>query len=398
MQRRSLLKFAAALALSAGVGLGAAHAQDPIRIGVIGPKTGPLAGGAAVTLFPNFDLWVHNVNGRGGLKLPDGTQRKVELVVYDDRTQPGETIKAVERLATQDKVDFIMGPYGTGFHLASAPTFAKHGYPHFATTSATDKIEELSKQYPTINFWLGSTTALARSVAEVLKEMRDRKDIGNRIAMVNVGDAFGIELANAARPVFKEYGFDIVYDQSYPLGTQDLAPVVKGAKATKPDAFVALSYPPDTFGLLAQARTEGLDVKAYYSAVGTAFQSFRDKMGASAEGVLGIGGVHFSPTMVEYRKQHKEVTGIDADWWASAVVYASAEVLGQSIEAVGLDRQKVNDYIKSRTFETVMGTVDLRKQSQPWFWTVGQWQDGQFVGVKGVNTPKPVPARIKTGW
>ena len=82
---------------------------------------------------------------------------------------------------------------------------------------------------------------------------------------MNVGDDFGIELANAGRPLFKEAGFEIVYDKSYPLGTQDYAPVIKAAKAANPDAFVAWSYPPDTFGLAEQAMIEGLNVKAYYS-------------------------------------------------------------------------------------------------------------------------------------
>ena len=80
--------------------MGVAQAQDaPIKIGVVGPKTGFMAGGAAVTHWPNFKLWAQEVNDRGGLKLKDG-QRKIELIEYDDRSQPAETIKAVERLAT----------------------------------------------------------------------------------------------------------------------------------------------------------------------------------------------------------------------------------------------------------------------------------------------------------
>ena len=84
---------------------------------------------------------------------------------------------------------------------------------------------------------------------------------GCRFTMVNVADAFGIELADAARPAFAEAGFEIVYDTSYPLGSQDLSPVVKGAKESNPDAFVAFSYPPDTFGLTEQAKIEGLNTK-----------------------------------------------------------------------------------------------------------------------------------------
>ena len=111
MKRRELLKLAAATALTAPLGLRAAQTQNAtLKIGVVGPKTGPLAPGAAVTHFPNFKLWANEVNDRGGLKLKGG-QRKVELIEYDDRTQPPETIKAVERLATVDKADFIMPVY-----------------------------------------------------------------------------------------------------------------------------------------------------------------------------------------------------------------------------------------------------------------------------------------------
>src|SRR5262249_12990918 len=108
MRRRELLKFAGATALAGSVGGRFARAADPVivKVGVVGPKTGPLAGGAAITHFPNFRLWAYEVNQRGGLKLKDG-QHKVELIEYDDKTQPPETIKAVERLATVDKVDFI---------------------------------------------------------------------------------------------------------------------------------------------------------------------------------------------------------------------------------------------------------------------------------------------------
>ena len=143
-------------------------------------------------------------------------------------------------------------------------------------------------------------------MADILKKMKANGQIGNKVAMVNVADAFGIELANAARPIFKKAGLDIVYDKSYPLGTQDLSPVVKGAKAANPDAFVAWSYPPDTFGLTAQAKIQGLNTKAYYTAVATAFPAFGGKFGKSAEGVLGAGGVNpDAPEMVAYRKAHE---------------------------------------------------------------------------------------------
>jgi len=125
MKRREFLKYSAATAVAGSLSAPAVRAElAPVKVGVVGAKTGPLAPGAAITHFPPYKLWAHEVNARGGLKLKEG-QRKIELIEYDDRTQPPEAIKAVERLATVDKADWIGGVYATGFNLATAPTFAK---------------------------------------------------------------------------------------------------------------------------------------------------------------------------------------------------------------------------------------------------------------------------------
>ena len=136
MKCGTALKLAAAAVFATSLSLGTAQAAEVIKIGAVAPKSGPLAAGAAITHWPNVKLWVHQVNARGGLKLNSG-RAKIELIEYDDRTNPGETIKAVQRLATQDKVDFILAPYGSGLNLAAAPIFAKYGYPQITSTSIT---------------------------------------------------------------------------------------------------------------------------------------------------------------------------------------------------------------------------------------------------------------------
>jgi branched-chain amino acid transport system substrate-binding protein len=397
MQRRTTLALAAAAALTVALPVAA---QQTIKIGAVAPKTGPLAGGAAVTQWPSIKMWVTQVNDRGGLKMKDGSMRKIELIEYDDRTNPGETIKAVERLATQDKADFIVAPYGTGLNLAAAPVFAKYGYPQIAVSSITDKGPELTKRYPTLFLTLGNTTAFANSVADILKALVDQGKIGKKVAMVNVADAFGIELAEAARPIFKQHGLELVYDKSYPLGTQDLSPVMKGAKAANPDAFVAFSYPPDTFALAEQAKIENLNVKAYYSAVATCFPAFGGKFGKSAEGILGAGGINpDAPEMKGYFETHKKLTGVDADYWAGPVTYASLQVLEQAIEGTGgVDKAAVTDYIKKNSFKTVLGDWTFKNQMIENFWTVGQWQGGKFVGVASTGKPGERPVQLKTGW
>ena len=400
MFRRTILKTTLAVAFAASALLAtAASSQDVIKLGSIAPKTGPLAGGAVVTQWPNVELWVEQVNSRGGLNVA-GKMMTIELIQYDDKTNPGEHIKLAQRLAEQDKVDFIVAPYGTGFNIASAPIYGRYGYPMIAVSAITDKAEELTDRYPNLFFTLGTTTAFVEGVREILIEQRDAGAIGNEIAMVNVADAFGIELADRARELFGEAGFELVYDKSYPLGTPDLSPVMKGAKASGAKAFVAWSYPPDSFGLAEQAIIENLDVALYYSAVATSFPAFKGAYGNKINNVLGAGGTNVDdPKVAEYRKAHLEITGKTADYWASANTYAALQILEQSIEGAGsIDRGVVTQYIKDNSFDTVMGTLNFENNISNTFWSVGQWQDGVFRGVKGSDVNGAVPVRVKSGW
>lgn len=400
MIRRSLMKLAAAgLVASSAFVASAAGAQDVIKLGAIAPKTGPLAGGAVVTQWPNVQLWVEQVNARGGLDV-GGKKMTIELIEYDDKTNPGEHIKLAQRLAEQDQVDFVVAPYGTGFNIATAPIYGRYGYPMIAVSAITDKMEELTERYPNLFFTLGTTTAFVDGVKEILVEQREAGAIGNEIAMVNVADAFGIELADRARELFTEAGFELVYDKSYPLGTPDLSPVMKGAKDSGAKAFVAWSYPPDSFGLAEQAIIEDLDVSVYYSAVATSFPAFSGAYGGKINNVLGAGGTNVDdPKVAEYRDAHLEVTGKVPDYWASANTYAALQILEQAIEGAGtLDRDVVTQYIKDNSFDTVMGDLSFENNVSHTFWSVGQWQDGVFRGVKGSNVDGAVPVRLKEGW
>jgi len=398
MKRREFLKYSAATVVAAPFVRAARADAGIVKVGVVGAKTGPLAPGAAVTHFPPYQLWAHEVNERGGLKLKSGAA-KIQLIEYDDRTQPPETIKAVERLATVDKADWIGGVYATGFNLATAPTFGKYGYPQLTQACVTDQGPALVKKYPGFFMFQSSTTAYAKGAIGVLKKLKDAGQIGNKVAAVNVGDDFGIELANAGRPLFKEAGFEVVYDKSYPLGTQDYTPVIKAAKSANPDAFVAWSYPPDTFGLADAAKIEGLNVKAYYSAVGCAFQGFSQKNGAGAENVLGAGGVIDGPEIRDFYKRHKEVTKVDADYWGSPFYYSMLQMLTESIEAVGsMDRDAIAAHFRNRKFKTLIGEVELPGQILNKVYTVGQWQGGFFTAVNGEGFSNYGQVKLKANW
>ncbi len=404
MKRRRVLAGLAASGILAATGqsLRAQSQVAPIKLGAAAPKTGPLAGGAAITHWPAVRLWVHQVNERGGLQLAEG-RALVELIEYDDQTNPQQAIQAAQRMATQDRVDFMVAPYSTGLNLAAAPIFAQLGYPQITGTAVTNQQPELSRQFPNMFFTLGRTGPMAEDCAQVLVTLRERGALGNRVALVNVADAFGIEMVGISRGVLQNAGFEIVYETSYPLGTQDVAPIIDGAKAANPDAFVAWSYPGDTFALTDQAIIQNFAPKVFFTAVATAFPSYYARFGRQAEGVLGMGGVNpDDPAFRAFAEAHQALHGQPPDYWASAATYATLEILGQAIEATGSrDRQVVLAYLQDRShvYQTVMGEIQFNEHNDnERYWTVGQWQDGVFRGVMARGREGAAEIRLKEGW
>lgn len=401
----SITRLAAGLLALAGAAAtaltGTAQAQTSVKIGYAISRTGPGAGGVAVTTLPNYEMWVKEVNAAGGLKLGD-KRVPIEVVEYDDRSSAEEAARALERLITQDKVDFILPPWGTGLNLAIGPILNKAGYPHLAATAVTDRAPELAKRWPN-SFWLlGTSAGAANTLVELLVKLRGEGKIGDTVAMVSIADGFGIDLSGAARPALTKARFKLVYDKSYPVGTQDLSPIINDVKGLNPDVFIAFSYPPDTLGITEQSRIAGFNPKIFYTGVGTAFPLFKQKFGANAEGVMGIGGWSGdSPAIKDYLARHKaSAKGAEPDRWASAVTYASLQMLQQAIERVGkIDRAAVIKDLQTGTFDTVIGKVKMENNMPTRFWWVGQWQDGEFYGVgPSTNEGARAPILPKPAW
>ena len=104
----------------------------------------------------------------------------------------------------------------------------------------------------------------------------------------------------------RRHGLEVVFSKSYPFGASDLQPLVREAMATNPDAFIAFSYPPDTFMLTEQCQIVGFNPQLMYVAIGGVFPTYKGKFGNKVNGILVYGGVDPSaPGMDEYTKAHQ---------------------------------------------------------------------------------------------
>jgi branched-chain amino acid transport system substrate-binding protein len=398
------------LALATAIGVAAttavAVAADPpksIRIGYAVSLSGVNAQGAATTTLPGYKLWVDDVNKKGGILVKEFNKRiPIEVTQYDDTSNAETAVRLVERLMTQDKVDLVLPPWSTGFNFATAPVFARNGYPQLAVTANSNDAAAMVKQFPTLFFFLNEPRNFGAALGEVLSKLKSENKINNKIVMLSVGDQFGAEFSSGVVPVLQREGFEFVLRKSYPLGSADLTNEIKEAKASGADSFVAYSYPPDTFMLTNTAVTQGYNPKVFHVGVGTAFAPYGANFKEKANGVLGLGGWDpAAPGAEDYQKRLIAVAGTPGDAWAAPVTYASLQVLEQAIEKAGtLDRKKVLDAIENGgPYQTIVGPIDLKTHIRGKQFGVGQWQGGKFVGVAPSDLPGAKPIVFpKPAW
>jgi branched-chain amino acid transport system substrate-binding protein len=318
-------------------------------------------------------MWAEQVNAAGGLNVK-GKKRKVELVGHDDRSETETVVRTYEKLMGSDKVDLILPPWSTGANFAVMPLIQKYGYPMLAPTATGRKL--LGMKNPYFFSMLQQPDVMMDALAEFLKARNTKT-----VAVTYVDDLFGLEQSAALEKSFKEKGIQIIEKKSYPLGVKDLKPVLNDIKSKNPDAYISLSYPPDTFLVTAQAREIAFNPKAFYAAVGAAFPVYRDKMGPTIEGVMGLGtwNPKSSPALKAYFDAHVARHKKEPDRWASAHAWAGLQVLEQAVAKAGLDRKALRDAIAGGEFDTVIGKVRFKNGenvSTPG--VVSQWQGREF--------------------
>jgi branched-chain amino acid transport system substrate-binding protein len=384
--------FAALLSFVLCASTVAVGAGEPksIRIGYAISKTGPYVSGASTITHSSYQLWVKDVNAAGGIFLKTAGRRLlVEAIEYDDQSDPVEAQKAIEQLATRDKVDFILPPWGTHLNLAVAPLFNRYGYPQLTGTTSVERLAEYVQTSPWTFFAHGLASDTVDALVGILTRLRQEGKIGTDVAIAQVADSYGASLAGQARLALKREKFHLVYDRTYPVGTRDMSSVINQAAESKPDVFLAFSYPPDTVAITGKAIELKFDPKVFFTAVGTAFPVYKQKFGANLDGIMGMGGWDASsPALQDYFRRHVALIGREPDRWASPVTYTTLQILQQAIERAGtLDRAAVLAQIKTQTFDTQMGPVRYEGNMLNRVWYIGQWQNGEFYGVAPDSMP-----------
>lgn len=374
-----------------------------LRIGCAVSLSGIFAAGAQATIVTNYKLWAHDVNNAGGIKLEDG-RYEIELIWADDQSNPEECICQVQRLITQEKVDLLIPPYSTGINHAVAPIFHQNGYPQPAV--ATWVTEEDARNFPYFWSFLGRPEQYAEDgIVALLNHLVNQGKIGKRIAMPYVDAEFALDFVKPLRPALRAAGFQIVYDQGYPMEISDMQSILTEIMRLEPDAVVGITYPNDTMLYPPAMKVLGFNPKVLFLANGPNYYFFLGTYNEDAEGVMGLGGIDVRNTeIVGYYKRYRAFTNDEADRWGGHVYYIVGQVIQQALERVGkFDRKAVAEEIKNGTFQTIMGPVKLTGNAFLGNWLVGQWQrqpDGslEYVALMPRDRSGVEPLVPKPNW
>ena len=357
--------------------------KEPIKIGFSVSLTGGLASAGKAHLLSK-QIWAEGVNARGGL-----LGRQVKLVYYDDQTNPASVPGLYQKLLDIDKVDIVIGGYGTNLLAPAMPVVIQKkkmliGLFGMAVNSEFN--------YP--NYFsmipLGPTpkSAATKGFFQAAVAQNPKPET---VAIVAADAEFPINGSEGARENIKAAGLKIVYDRRYPPATTDFTPIVRAIQATNPDIVAIFSYPPDSVGMVRAVNELGFKPKMIGGGmVGLQATAIKMQLGPLLNGFINydfwlpIEKMNF-PGVTEFMKRYQaraSAEGVDPlGYYIAPWGYAQLQVLEQAVAATkSLDDDKLADYIRATTFKTVVGDVRFGRQGE---WEQERVLQVQFQHIKG---------------
>lgn len=374
--------FAAAFTLTTAFAP-TAQAKDPIKIGFGMALTGALAGGGKQSLVA-MQMWAEDVNKKGGL-----LGRPVELVYYDDQTNPKNVPGIYAKLLDVDKVDFVVSGYGTNLIAPAMPVVIDRDIVFFGLFGMDCNAKwNYEKYFQILPAGPEPAVGFSHYWFEALKGL---KPAPKTIALLSADAEFARNLKKGALKNAKKYGYEVVYNKNYPPKTADFTPIVRAVNAKNPDVFYIASYPNGSAGLVRALAEVGTKAKAVGGGmVGLQYSGLMSGLGPNLNGILNYDFYVPEPTMNIYpgssellKRYQKKVKdeGLKTDalgYYLVPWAYAYVDILGQAVNAVGkIDHDAIAKYLHKTKFTSVVGDVK--------FGANGEWEEPRTIVVQYQN-------------
>jgi branched-chain amino acid transport system substrate-binding protein len=372
-----------ALAVAAFVAAGPSIAQQPLRIGASIAVAGrdKVQGGY---VREGYLLCQKHVNEKDGI-----LGRPIEFLIRDDGSDPKTAAGLYEKLIAEDKVDAVMGPYGSASTDAVADVTEKYRKFMIAPAAGTTSIWEKGRRY------LVMVLSPLEGAAEGTIDLAGGNGL-KTIALINVDTLPGKAVAKGALDLAKKKGLQVVLHESYPAGTTDFSAILNKVQEAKPDLVVVNYIPAEVIAITRQMREMDVNVQMLSATPGGGFLDYQKTLANAAEFVYA--GSYWDPSLpypgnlefvAAYQKEFNH-----APSFLSAASYAGCQLFAQAMRRVGsLDSDKLREEILKLKTKTVFGdfAVDERGFQVGHKAITIQWQDGRPIVVwpKEVAAGKP---------
>lgn len=351
-------RTAVAGAFAAGLAFPALAQQGPIKIGMSMPLTGGLAAGGKSSLI-GIEVWRDDVNAKGGL-----LGRKVELIVYDDKSSASETPAIYSKLLDVDKVDLLFAPYATVPTAPIMPMVKQRDLLLMGNFSfqvnRTVKHDKWFNNAP----W-GPADSWARGFVDL-----GIKAGAKSIALIAADQEFAQNLIKIAKQIATEKNVKVVYEQNYPPATAEFSGMVRAIRASKPDLVFVCSYPPDSVGLLRAVNEIGVgdSVKLFGGGmVGLQFAAVMESMGSLLNGVVNYNSylpeksMEFPGSKDFFPKYQKRAVAAKVDplgYYLAPFGYAMGQLVEQAVAGTkSLDPKKMAAFLHANEMSTIVGPI-----------------------------------------
>ena len=357
---------AASLPLPAG-------AQTPIKIGASMSVTGTYAKPGSYQK-EGYDICIDELNGKGGL-----LGRKVELVIYDDQSQPATAVKLYEKLITEDKVDAVMGPYSSAVSEAVANVTEKYKKVMVAPLAATTSIFKKGRKY------IFMVITPAENYLDGLIDMAAKRGL-KTVAIINEDTLFPKASAAGTAEAAKKRGMQVVLQEAYPKGNTDFSALLVKIKAANPDVIAAGTYFDDAVAITRQMKELNVNPKMFGLTVGGDLPEFYDLLKQNAEYVYGSTQWDESlpyPGQKEFLAAYTKKFKHEPSYHAAAG-YAGCLIYGEAVKRAGtLDADRVREQLLKMEIKTAFGDYKVEADGfqVAHKMVMLQWQDGKRVVV-----------------
>src|SRR6185312_5047109 len=282
MRKWGRLGLCIVAAVLAFVATDQARAQQPIRIGVLLPLTGPFAKNG-IENWEAMQIARDMINERGGVN-----GRKIEFV-NGDATSPAAAISETERLITKEGIKITTGSFASPLAIAVSQAAERHGVFHWETTGAAEIITRRGFKH---TFQVGAPArkygqaAVDFIVDDLAKKLN--KPVGDlRIALLWENRAFGKSVGDGIRSYAGKKKISLVFDEGYDQFSTDMTPIVQKLKDAKPNIVIAISFPNDAILFQRKAKELNFTVDAFIGvSAGYSSPDLRKSIGSMVNGIF----------------------------------------------------------------------------------------------------------------